>query len=99
MAAARFYRQPPLYSFYAMKNLYVHVPGEVIKTEAEKDALWIKVRPCVKGPYSILICNFKKPPRVTIDAAPPEKDAVKYVKEGRLVIKLKGEAKILLEDL
>ena len=97
--AARFYRQPPVYEFYVKKDLFLHVPGEVIKTEDGKDALWLRVRPCVKGDYSVLICNLKKQPRVTINAAPPEKDAVKYVKEGRLVIKLKGEAKILLEDL
>jgi hypothetical protein len=99
VTAARFYRQPPVYSFYVMKNLFVHVPGEIIKTEEAKEALWIKVRPCVKGEYSILVCNLKKQPRVTVNAAPPEKDAMKFVKEGRVVIRLSGEASVLLEDL
>jgi hypothetical protein len=42
---------------------------------------------------------LKKEPRVTINAAPPGKDAVKYVKEGRAVIRLSGESNVLLEDL
>jgi hypothetical protein len=100
VVAARFYRQPPVYSFYVMKGLYVHVPGEVVKTETEKEALWVRVRPCVKGPYSVLICGLKKEPRVTVNAAPAEKDAVKYVGDGgRLIIKLDGESSVLLEDL
>ncbi len=82
-----------------MKGLFVHVPGEVIKSEEEKDALWLRVRPCVKGDYSVMICGLKNRPRVTINAAPPEKDAVKYVEEGRVVIKLAGESSVLLEDL
>ena len=99
VAAARFYRQTPVYSFYVMKGLFVHVPGEVIKTEEAKEALWLRVRPCVKGDYSVMICGLKKRPRVTINAAPPEKDAVKFEEEGRVVIKLQGESSVLIEDL
>jgi len=97
--AARFYRQPPVYSFYVMKGLYVHVPGEVIKTEEAREALWMRVRPSVKGEFSIMVCGLKRAPRVTINAALPDKDAVKYVAEGRVVIKLQGESSVLLEDL
>jgi len=98
--AAKFYRQTPLYSFYVMKGLFIHVPGEVGKTEEAKDALWLRTRPCVKENYSVLICGFKNRPRVTINAAPPEKDAAKYVEDGgRLILHLSGESSILLEDL
>jgi hypothetical protein len=99
VAAARFYRQPPVYSFYVMKDLFVHVPGEIIKTEEAKEALWMKVRPCVKGEYSILVCGLKRQPRVTINGGLPEKDGVKFVKEGRVVIKLNRESSVLIEDL
>jgi hypothetical protein len=98
--AARFYRQPPIYSFHTFKDLFVHVPGEVIKSEEERGSLWLRVRPCTNGAYSVLICGFKQPPRVTINAAPPAADAVKFTKDdGRLILRLTGESSILLDDL
>jgi hypothetical protein len=97
--ATRFFGRP-IYSFYVMKDLFVHVPGEIIKTEEGKDALWMRARPWGKGEFSILICGLKKRPRVTIDAMEPGKDVVKFVEEGgRVIIKLKNESSILLEDL
>src|SRR5215212_4752057 len=100
MTAARFYRQPPLYSFRVIKDLYVHLPGDIVQTDEDQNALWMKVRPCTSGTYSILICGVKKMPKVTINGAPAAPNSVKFVPDGkRLIIQLKGESKVLLEDL
>jgi hypothetical protein len=98
MPAARLYRQTPLYSFYVYRSLFVHVPGEVIRKEEDRDVLWMRVRGCTKGQYSVLITGFTKRPKVLINSEPPAADAMRYVDEdGRLIIKLDDESTITIE--
>jgi hypothetical protein len=98
MPAARFYQQAPLYSFYVFKDLFVHVPGEVIRRDEDKEALWMRVRGCTKGAYSMLITGFKSRPKVTINGEAPVADAVRYIDEGgRLILKLTGESTVIIE--
>ena len=95
--AVRLYGQEPLCDFRALRRsgLLVHAPGE-IASETENDrSVKFTVRGWPKEPYFVLVSGFTDAPVVKINATAASNEF--HAAEGRLILKLSGEALVEIE--
>ena len=97
--AARLFGGPEVYDFhhFARHGLLVHAPGTIEPAGEDERGARFKVRGWPTGPYSVLVSGWKRAPRATVGGHAPAPDAVTHdAAEGRTVLRLEGEADVVL---
>lgn len=98
-SASRFYGQQQLYDFYCLSGVCIHAPGPITRAGRDVRQLSFEVESWVNGPYWVLINGLEGKPvlrineQVTECASPHQFQE----KEGRLIVRLKGKARVALE--
>jgi hypothetical protein len=82
---------------FARHGLLVHVPGTIGPAGEDERAARFKVRGWPQGPYYVLVAGWKTAPKVIVGGRAPAPDAVTHdAGEGRTVLRLEGEADVVL---
>jgi hypothetical protein len=96
IAAARLYRQTPLYDFRAVRERgwLIHAPGEISAPRLKDDAVEFTVTGWSPRPCFILVNGLKEAPAVKINGRAATLDAPHTFSEGRLALQLPGAGRV-----
>ena len=99
--ATRFYRQEPVYDFWAFRNagLRVHAPGAIRGAQEQPGRIRFQIEPALDRPYFVLVNGLSTRPQLEIngtktDCAAPHEF---LEREGRLILQLQGNARVELQ--
>ncbi len=94
--AIRFFGQPLVNDFRAARRtgLFIHAPGEIADLRDTGEMVSFTVRPWRSAQFYVLVSGLRKEPLLRVNGtetpiAPPHEYA-----DGRLVLKLEGDAKV-----
>jgi hypothetical protein len=101
-SAVRFYRQTPVYDFWAFPKagLRVHAPGAIKSAREQKGHIEFQIETALDHPYFVLVNGLGTKPQLEINGKKTECTAPHEFleKEGRLILRLEGNARVELKS-
>ncbi len=101
LACASHLFDQPTYDFWSFRqnDLRLHAPGEIKNAREKPGQVSFEIRTWLKRPYFVLLNGLTRQPQATIDGSRAELSSPHQFleKDGRLILRLEGAARVELE--